>query len=92
LFHYSGKPAFDKITGYIEKAKQARGEVLIGGTGDDSTGYFIQPTVILTQDPKSITMVDEIFGPVLTVSSNMTWVCASVLMPFACYFLLGFCL
>lgn len=35
--------------------------------GDDSIGYFVQPTVILTKDPKSITMVEEIFGPVLTV-------------------------
>lgn len=35
--------------------------------GDDSVGYFIQPTVILTKNPKSITMVEEVFGPVLTV-------------------------
>ncbi|PFH50168.1 hypothetical protein AMATHDRAFT_61661 [Amanita thiersii Skay4041] len=62
-----GRPAFDKILGYIAKAKEAGGEVLIGGTGDDSKGYFIQPTVILTKDPKSVTMVEEIFGPVMTV-------------------------
>ncbi|KAB5594189.1 1-pyrroline-5-carboxylate dehydrogenase [Ceratobasidium theobromae] len=62
-----GKPAFDKITGYIQKAKEAGGEVLIGGGSDGSKGYFIQPTVILTKDPKSVTMVEEIFGPVLTV-------------------------
>ncbi|TDL29956.1 delta-1-pyrroline-5-carboxylate dehydrogenase [Rickenella mellea] len=62
-----GKPAFDKILGYIAKAKDAGGEVLIGGTGDDSKGYFIQPTVILSKDPKSITFVEEIFGPVLSV-------------------------
>jgi len=37
--------------------------------GDDSTGYFVQPTVILTKDPKSVTMVEEIFGPVLTVGA-----------------------
>jgi 1-pyrroline-5-carboxylate dehydrogenase len=61
-----GRPAFDKITGYIKKAKDAGGEILIGGTGDDSKGYFIQPTVILTKDPKSVTMVEEIFGPVIT--------------------------
>ncbi|KAF9463080.1 delta-1-pyrroline-5-carboxylate dehydrogenase [Collybia nuda] len=59
--------AFDKITGYIQKAKAAGGEVLIGGTTDDSKGYFIQPTVILSKDPKSVTLVEEIFGPVLTV-------------------------
>lgn len=34
---------------------------------DDSTGYFVQPTVIVTKDPKSITMQEEIFGPVITV-------------------------
>ncbi|KAJ8455415.1 hypothetical protein ONZ45_g18953 [Pleurotus djamor] len=62
-----GRPAYDKITGYIAKAKEAGGEVLIGGTGDDSKGYFIQPTVILTKDPKAVTMVEEIFGPVITV-------------------------
>ncbi|KAG6919770.1 hypothetical protein DXG01_001609 [Tephrocybe rancida] len=62
-----GRPAYDKITGYIQKAKDAGGEVLIGGTGDDSKGYFIQPTVILSKDPKSVTLVEEIFGPVLTV-------------------------
>ena len=37
--------------------------------GDGSTGYFVQPTVILTKDPKSVTMVEEIFGPVLTVGA-----------------------
>lgn len=80
----SNKAAFDKILGYVGKAKTAGGEVLIGGTGqylvtstdttvlirhsgDDSVGYFVQPTVILTKDPKSVTMVEEIFGPVLTV-------------------------
>ncbi|KAF9527997.1 delta-1-pyrroline-5-carboxylate dehydrogenase [Crepidotus variabilis] len=62
-----GRPAFDKITSYIQKAKAEGGEILIGGTGDDSKGYFIQPTVILTKDPKSITMREEIFGPVITV-------------------------
>ncbi|KAL1747273.1 Aldehyde/histidinol dehydrogenase [Schizophyllum fasciatum] len=60
------QPAFDKIVGYIQKAKDAGGEVLIGGTADDSKGYFVQPTVILTKDPKSVTMVEEIFGPVIT--------------------------
>ncbi len=41
--------------------------MLIRVAADGSKGYFIQPTVILTKDPKSVTMVDEIFGPVLTV-------------------------
>ncbi|EIM88023.1 delta-1-pyrroline-5-carboxylate dehydrogenase [Stereum hirsutum FP-91666 SS1] len=62
-----GRPAFDKITSYIKKAKDAGGEILIGGSTDDSTGYFVQPTVILTKDPKSVTMQEEIFGPVLTI-------------------------
>ncbi|KAJ3753065.1 delta-1-pyrroline-5-carboxylate dehydrogenase [Lentinula raphanica] len=62
-----GRPAFDKITSYIQKAKDAGAEILVGGTGDNSKGYFIQPTVILTKDPHMVTMVEEIFGPVLTV-------------------------
>ncbi|KAH8834674.1 delta-1-pyrroline-5-carboxylate dehydrogenase [Flagelloscypha sp. PMI_526] len=61
------KASYDKILGYIEKAKAAGGEVLIGGTGDDSTGYFVRPSIILTKDPKSVTMTDEIFGPVITI-------------------------
>ncbi|GAA6049468.1 hypothetical protein JCM3770_007354 [Rhodotorula araucariae] len=69
--HFMGpvisKASYDKCISYVEKAKQAGGEVLAGGSGDDSTGYFVQPTVILTKDPLSPTMVDEIFGPVLTV-------------------------
>ncbi|KZT34310.1 delta-1-pyrroline-5-carboxylate dehydrogenase 1 [Sistotremastrum suecicum HHB10207 ss-3] len=62
-----GQPAFEKITGYIQAAKKAGGEILFGGTADSSTGYFVQPTIIQTKDPKSVTMVEEIFGPVLTV-------------------------
>lgn len=60
--------AFDKITDYIEKARNiASNQVIAGGTYDKSIGYFIDPTVILTADPKSLTMTEEIFGPVLTV-------------------------
>ncbi|BEI82527.1 hypothetical protein CcaverHIS002_0303950 [Cutaneotrichosporon cavernicola] len=62
-----GRPAFDRITGIIEKAKQEGAEVIVGGTADDSKGFFVQPTVIVTKDPKSITMTQEIFGPVMTV-------------------------
>lgn len=62
-----GKPAFDKITSLINKAKETGGEVIAGGSWDDSKGYFIQPTVIVTKDPKSVTMVEELFGPVMTV-------------------------
>lgn len=45
----------------------ADNDVLTSSLGDDSRGYFIQPTVIETKDPKMITMVEEIFGPVITV-------------------------
>ncbi|KAL5487560.1 PUT2 [Sanghuangporus weigelae] len=62
-----GKPAFDRVVSYIQKAKEAGGEILVGGGADDSTGYFVQPTVILSKDPKSVTFVEEIFGPVLSV-------------------------
>ncbi|THV03355.1 delta-1-pyrroline-5-carboxylate dehydrogenase [Dendrothele bispora CBS 962.96] len=63
----AGKPAYTKSLSYIQKAKDEGGEILCGGTGDDSKGYYVQPTVILTKDPKSLTMREEIFGPVLTI-------------------------
>jgi len=60
--------AFNSITAYIDYTHENEGaEVLIGGQYDDSTGYFIEPTVILASDPHFKTMVEEIFGPVLTV-------------------------
>jgi 1-pyrroline-5-carboxylate dehydrogenase len=60
--------SFDKIAGYIEKAKESSmSEVIAGGTYDKSKGYFIDPTVILTKDPQYLTMCEEIFGPVLTI-------------------------
>ena len=60
--------SFDKIKGYIEYAKgQDDCEIISGGTCDDSVGYFIEPTVILTTNPHFRTMVEEIFGPVLTI-------------------------
>ena len=62
------KPAFDSITTYIDFAKNSDdAEIISGGTYDDSEGYFIQPTTILTTDPKFKTMEEEIFGPVLTI-------------------------
>lgn len=62
------KRAFDSITGYIEKARQnPMNEIIAGGKYDNSKGYFIEPTVILTKDPSSLTMCEEIFGPVVTV-------------------------
>jgi 1-pyrroline-5-carboxylate dehydrogenase len=60
--------AFDSITSYIDKAKaNPMNEIIAGGKYDKSKGYFVEPTVILTKDPSSITMCEEIFGPVLTV-------------------------
>jgi 1-pyrroline-5-carboxylate dehydrogenase len=60
--------AFDSITGYIEDArKDPDNEIIAGGDYDKSKGYFIEPTIVLTKNPKSLTMVEEIFGPVLTI-------------------------
>jgi 1-pyrroline-5-carboxylate dehydrogenase len=62
------KKAFDKIAGYIDRAKEhPDAEVIAGGTYDDSKGYFINPTVVLTKDPMYESMQEEIFGPVLTI-------------------------
>jgi 1-pyrroline-5-carboxylate dehydrogenase len=59
--------AFNDHKGYIEYAKKdAATQEIIGGKCDDSVGYFIHPTMIVTKDPKSKTMEEEIFGPVLT--------------------------
>lgn len=60
--------SFDKISNYIAEAKKAAGvEVIAGGHCDKSNGYFIEPTVLLVQDPHYRTMEEEIFGPVLTI-------------------------
>ena len=60
--------AFDKIAGYIDKAKEnPMNEIIAGGNYDKSKGSFIEPTVILTKDPQSLTMCEEIFGPVITI-------------------------
>lgn len=60
--------AFDKITGYIDRARKSTdAEVIIGGGYDISKGYFIEPTVILTTNPKYESIQEEIFGPVLTI-------------------------
>jgi 1-pyrroline-5-carboxylate dehydrogenase len=60
--------AFDSITGYIEKARDTKhAEIVFGGKYDKSKGYFVEPTVILANDPHFVTIEEEIFGPVLTV-------------------------
>ena len=60
--------AFDKIAGYIDYVKtQADAEIITGGNYDKSKGYFIEPTTVVTTNPKFRTMCEEIFGPVLTI-------------------------
>ncbi|MFM2040415.1 MAG: hypothetical protein RLZZ493_1004 [Bacteroidota bacterium] len=60
--------AFDKIAGYIDYVKtQADAEIITGGNYDKTNGYFIEPTTVVTTNPKFRTMCEEIFGPVLTI-------------------------
>lgn len=62
------KKSFDNIKGYIDRAAAEPGcSFITGGTYDDSVGYFVQPTTILCEDPNWESMVEEIFGPVLSV-------------------------
>jgi len=60
--------SFDNIMHFIELAnKSTEAEVIFGGKGDKSKGFFVEPTIIQTTNPRFITMEEEIFGPVLTV-------------------------
>ncbi len=60
--------SFDKLAGYIDKAKKDSGvEIIAGGKYDKSKGYFIEPTVLLVKDPSYVTMCEELFGPVLSI-------------------------
>lgn len=59
--------AYDKITGYIEIGKE-EGTLVAGGDGDDSTGWFVQPTVFADVDPNARLMQEEIFGPVVALT------------------------
>jgi len=61
--------SFDKLESYIKGARKkgSNAKVIVGGGCDKTTGYFIEPTVIETTDPKYITMCEELFGPVLTL-------------------------
>lgn len=62
------KKAFDRIKGYIEHAKCSSNlEIIGGGKCDDSVGYFIEPTIVQTKDPRDKIMTEEIFGPLLTI-------------------------
>lgn len=60
--------SFDKLATYIDNAKKDKGvELVFGGGYDKTDGWFIQPTVFKVDDPKYVTMCEELFGPVLTV-------------------------
>ena len=60
--------AFKKLSGYLDQAKKdSDAEILVGGGYDDSVGYFIEPTVIVTTNPKYETMCTELFGPIITI-------------------------
>lgn len=60
--------AFDRIADYIDFVKdQEDAEIIVGGGYDKSKGYFIEPTVVVTTNPKFRTMCEEIFGPVITI-------------------------
>jgi 1-pyrroline-5-carboxylate dehydrogenase len=62
------KSAYDSIKEYIDYAKQSNeAEIVFGGKCDDSKGYFIEPTLVLTTNPHFKLMEEEIFGPVMTV-------------------------
>jgi 1-pyrroline-5-carboxylate dehydrogenase len=60
--------SFDKLKKHIDKAKKDRkAKIIVGGQCDKRKGYFIEPTVIVTTDPKYVTMCEELFGPILTI-------------------------
>jgi 1-pyrroline-5-carboxylate dehydrogenase len=60
--------AFDRIAAYIDYVKeQSDAEIIVGGGYDKSKGYFIEPTVVVTSNPKFRTLCEEIFGPVITI-------------------------
>ena len=60
--------AFKKLSGYLEQAKKdADAEIIVGGGFDDSVGYFIEPTIIVTTNPMYETMCTELFGPIITI-------------------------
>ena len=62
------KKSFEKIKEYIQLAKRSKdAEVIAGGGADSKTGWFIEPTVVLTTNPEFKLIQEEIFGPVLTI-------------------------
>ncbi len=62
------RASYDKLVGYIEQLKQnPNTEIFVGGGYDDSTGYFIEPTIAIVDSPYYVTMCEELFGPILSV-------------------------
>ena len=62
------KKAFDRLVNAIEEVKKNKDvEIIAGGNYDDTKGYFIEPTVLVTKDPQYITMKKELFGPLVTI-------------------------
>jgi 1-pyrroline-5-carboxylate dehydrogenase len=59
--------SFDKIKRYLDNIDGSSAKILVGGNCDKTKGYFVEPTIIETQDPRYATMCEEIFGPVLTI-------------------------
>ncbi len=60
--------AFDKLVGYIDRAKSnPEVEIIAGGRYSKEKGFFIEPTVILTRNPNYLTMHEELFGPIMTI-------------------------
>jgi 1-pyrroline-5-carboxylate dehydrogenase len=62
------RPAFKRLTGYLEEARRSNdAQIIAGGEADDSVGYFIRPTLIQVKRPDYRTMCEELFGPVVTL-------------------------
>ena len=62
------KDAFERISNYIKYAQESKDcDIIHGGNCDDSVGYFVEPTIIITKNAKFKTMQEEIFGPVITI-------------------------
>lgn len=64
------KESFNKITSFIADVKSGKNDsttILAGGNYSDKVGYFIEPTILVTKDPKAATMTSELFGPVVTI-------------------------
>ena len=62
------RKSFNKLAGYLDQAKKdSDAEIVVGGGYDDSIGYFIEPTVIVTTNPMYETMCTELFGPIITI-------------------------